>query len=275
MAEARPCRACGLAALQPAGSSPAQRAVCAHCGRCWEDGGYGPEVDTLACPGCPRRGTCEACPTWLCESLSRRHVLRDGEEILIRPLLYGDRFEMATAFFDLSLQSRQRRFFQAPDELDADDLEYLTNLDYRDHFACAALLVDGPVPRGVGVGRYRREAANPAVAEVAVTVLDEFQRRGIGTLLTRTLGEVAVDNGIRTFVNYVLWGNDQAIELLAGEGARVTPDEPGVARIEIDLPVPDAEVDDSFLHRILGTLSALMKRSGADALAATSPRREG
>ena len=33
----------------------------------------------LACPGCTRRGDCESCPTWLVESLPRRHVLADGD----------------------------------------------------------------------------------------------------------------------------------------------------------------------------------------------------
>jgi GNAT superfamily N-acetyltransferase len=257
---ARTCRACGSHDLQPAGMPQSPRAVCAHCGRCWEDGGDGVEVDTLACPGCPRRGTCESCPTWLVESMTRRHVLRDGGEVVIRPLLFGDRFELAARFFELSPRSRRLRFFNAPDELDAADLEYLTNLDYRNHFACGALLVDGAVPRGVGVARYLREVADPTVAEVAVTVIDDQQRRGIGTLLTRTLGEVAVDNGIRTFVSYVQWDNAAAVELLTEDGARVTPAEPGIARVELDLPAEVDERADPYLHRILARFASFAAR---------------
>jgi hypothetical protein len=98
MGDGRNCPACRSDDLQAPVPPPVRRAVCGHCGRCWEVGGRGAEVDTLTCPGCSRRGTCEACPTPLAESLTRRHLLGDGEEVEIRPLRYGDRFELATAF---------------------------------------------------------------------------------------------------------------------------------------------------------------------------------
>jgi GNAT superfamily N-acetyltransferase len=37
--------------------------------------------------------------------------------------------------------------------------------------------------RGVGIARYIRDAEDPQAAEVAVTVLDHWQRRGLGTEL--------------------------------------------------------------------------------------------
>ena len=124
MDDARTCQACGSPDLQPAGWPPGWRAVCAHCGRCWQDGGDGPEVDTIACPGCARRGTCESCATWLAESLTRHHLLPDGGEVVIRPLLYGDRFELAARFGDLSVRSRRFRFLRSHEELDeAEDLD--------------------------------------------------------------------------------------------------------------------------------------------------------
>jgi GNAT superfamily N-acetyltransferase len=181
-------------------------------------------------------------------------VLRDGATVLIRPLLYGDRFELAAAFRRLSPDSLRHRFLNAPEELDDDVLEYLTNLDYRDHFALGAQLEGGRVPEGVGVARFRRDEDDPTVAEVAVIVADAHQRRGIGTLLVRSLGEAAVDRGVRTFVSYVHWDNMGAIELL-GVGARVTAAEPGVARIELDLLGPGSRRPDSRLRRVFATLA--------------------
>ena len=256
MADVRTCLACSSTDLQPAGP-PTRRAVCGHCGRCWESEGDGPEVDVLACPGCARRGVCEARPTWLSESLTYRHVLRDGGEVAIRPLVYGDRFELALGFTELSLRSRELRFFQPPEALGHDELEYLTNLDYQNHFAFAVVLLDGPAPKGIAVGRYLRDQTDPTTAEVAVTVMDEHQRRGVGTLLTRALGRVAAERGIRRFVSYVQWSNDLAVDGLTREGARVIPAEPGIARIEIDLPLPKADAADSFVRRVLGTVGDL------------------
>lgn len=256
MASDRTCPSCGSTDLQPAGP-PTRRAVCVRCGRCWEDEGNGALVDALTCPGCALRGACEACPTWVAESLTTRHVLADGAELLIRPLVYGDRFELATGFTELSLRTRQLRFLQAHEALDADELEYLTNIDYENHFAFAAVLLGGPTPKGIGVGRYLRDREDPTVAEVAVTVMDDHQRRGVGTLLTRALGEVATARGIRTFVSYVRWGNDLAMDGLVREGARVTSAEPGIARVEVDLPSPVAELPETLVRRILGGIGAI------------------
>lgn len=265
----RACPTCGSTSLLPAGP-PGSRVVCARCGHCREDGGAGAEVDTLACPGCPQQDACRSCPTWLADSMTRRHELPDGQEVLVRPLLYSDRSKLAAGFAALSRRSRRLRFFDAPDELDSDDLEYLTNIDYEDHFACVALLPDEPTPdgagagsvpgTGVGVGRYIREEGDPTVAEVAVTVVDEYQRRGIGTLLTRTLSDVAVGKGIRTFVNYVQWENRGAIDRLVAEGARVAPSEPGVARVELDLPRTPEELPDTYLHRLLGAFASCLAK---------------
>lgn len=184
-------------------------------------------------------------------------MLADGGEVLIRPLVYSDRFALATTFTELSLRTRQLRFLQSHEELGADELEFLTNIDYENHFAFAAILVSDPMPKGIGVGRYLRDRDDPTVAEIAVTVMDEHQRRGVGTLLTRALGEVAADRGIRKFVNYVRWGNDQAMDGLVREGARVTAAEPGIARVELDVPGHVADVPDTRVRHVLARIGAL------------------
>jgi RimJ/RimL family protein N-acetyltransferase len=201
--------------------------------------------------------------------MTSRHVLADGTAVVIRPLLHSDRFELAAAYTGLSAHSRRLRFFAAPDELEPDDLEYLTSIDYHSHFAFAAFLVDGPWPRGIGVARYVRDPAEPTAAEVAVTVTDAYQHRGLGTLLMRRLTETAITNGVHTFVSYVLWENTAAIALLTEQGARALPSEPGVARIELDLPNRRAALADSYLHHILRTFADAVRdvigRPGVDA----------
>jgi hypothetical protein len=183
---------------------------------------------------------------------TERHVLADGTSVVVRPLLYGDRFELAARFQELSARSRRLRFLNAPESLDREDVEYLTNIDHEDHVALAAFVDEGgPVPVGVGVARYIRDADDPTAAEVAVTVVDAYQRRGLGTLLTRILAGVAAGKGIRTFVSYVLWENTTVLDLLADEGARIASAEPGIARVEVDVPAQREQLHDSSLRRIL------------------------
>jgi GNAT superfamily N-acetyltransferase len=189
----------------------------------------------------------------LTETLGRHEELTDSTRVLLRPLLHGDRFELAMAYDQLSPHDRRLRFLAPIEALDEDDLEYLTNIDYHDHFAWGAFLEEGPWPRGVGVGRYIRDPEHPTVAEVAVTVTEPYQRRGLGTLLTRALADVALANGIGSFVSYVRWDNAVVIDLLTAQGATATPAEPGIARIELALPDTAAALED---HRVHGVLHA-------------------
>lgn len=227
--------------LAPAGFG---RVVCVRCGTCWEPRATGQEaVDILACPGCPARPLCESRPTWLVDERTRNEVLPDGAPVVIRPLLYSDRSELALGFAHLSPEARRRRFLVEMEDLSASDLEYLTNLDFHHHRAWAAFLPSEPDCPGVGVARWVRERANPAMAEAAVTVLDEYQARGIGRLLLEVVAEDAASRGIGTLVAYVWWDNDAILEPLRAMGARITADEPGVARVEVDLPGPNGNGD--------------------------------
>ncbi|MFI5042045.1 MAG: GNAT family N-acetyltransferase [Acidimicrobiales bacterium] len=238
------CPSCGEPSLEPAGDGRWPRRVCGHCGSCWEATSAGEgggrhagmrEVDSIACPGCTRRGVCESRPTWLAASLASNHTLKDGTKVLIRPLLYSDREQLAVRFHQLSHDSRRLRFLSAPEDLTDEDLEYLTNLDYHDHFALAAFAADEPGAPGIAVGRYIRTTGDPTVAEAAVTVMDRYQRRGLGTLLVRLLAEAAEPDGVTTFVAFVSWDNADALEALRRFGALITAEEPGIARVELDL----------------------------------------
>ena len=190
----------------------------------------------MACPGCRQRPVCESRPTALVDEMSSSHQLVDGTPVLVRPLLYSDRYQLAESYRHLTGESRRLRFFSAHKELSDGELEYLTNIDYDNHFAWAAFAVDAPEDRGVGVARYIREPVRTTLAEAAVTVLDAYQRRGLGTLLLQLLADQAQRNGITTLVSYVLWDNLEVLDSLSDAGALVQPDEPGIARVEIDLP---------------------------------------
>ena len=193
----------------------------------------------MACPGCHQRVVCESRPTALVDAMSSVHELADGTRIRVRPLLYADRYELAEGYQHLSGESRRLRFFSPPRALSDGDVEYLTNIDYIDHFAWAAFAIDAPGSPGVGVARYIRDRAQATHAECAVTVLDTYQNRGLGTLLLLLLADQAQRNGITTFVSYVLWDNQQVLDGLTAAGARIGPEEPGVARVEMDIPAAE------------------------------------
>jgi RimJ/RimL family protein N-acetyltransferase len=141
-----------------------------------------------------------------------RAMLRDGLDVLIRPVRDDDAALLADGFDRLGAQSRRFRFLTAKNHLSPSELRYLTDIDHHDHEALGALTpVDG---RGLGVARYIRAAADPQAAEVAVTIVDEWQGRGLGSELLMRLTDRALEEGIRRFTALVAADNQAVIALL-------------------------------------------------------------
>ena len=159
-------------------------------------------------------------------------TLRDGAEVVVRPIEPDDRDALVAAFERLSDESRYRRFLGPVERLGPSMLSYLTEVDHRDHEALAAFEPGGDL---VGVGRYVREG-DGSTAEAAVTVADDWQSRGLGTALTALLAERALDEGISTFTASMLAQNRDMLELLGSVGSvRVTAREGGTIEVEVAL----------------------------------------
>jgi GNAT superfamily N-acetyltransferase len=132
-------------------------------------------------------------------------ALRDGSRIRIRQGQAADRALLQRGFARLSADSRYRRFLSPISELSEATVRYLTEIDHHDHEAIVAL--DEQTGEGVGVARYVRNPERPEVAEVAVTVIDDWQQRGLRTLLLDVLGARAREEGITRFTALMLATN--------------------------------------------------------------------
>ena len=165
-------------------------------------------------------------------------VLRDGSTVMIRPVRPVDAQLLADGFARLSARSRRLRFLTPKTELSPAELRYFTDVDHHDHEALGALNhADG---RGVGIARYVRDADDPQAAEIAVTIIDDWQGRGLGTELVAQLSERARAEGIRRFTALVAAGNPATAGLLRNVRADLVRREPGALRYEIILG-PEAE----------------------------------
>jgi GNAT superfamily N-acetyltransferase len=183
------------------------------------------------------------------DTLPRTAELRDGSQIVIRPIRPDDKGAIQDGFERLSPESRYRRFFAPLEELSGRDLRYLTEVDHRDHEALIAF--DRPTGTPVGVARYIR-SDDPAEAEVAVTVVDDWQGRGAATALLEGLVERARDEGVERFVALVLSENRDALELFAHLAPDVQRHRSASGNVELifDLPEP-GRVSESLLGRAL------------------------
>jgi len=162
--------------------------------------------------------------------------LRDGSEILVRPMKSPDKGLLKAAFERLSPESRYRRFFSPLRHLTEVQLAYFTEVDHHDHEALVALTPGGEM---VGVARFIRLADRPEAAEVAVTVADDWHGRGVATELLHRLVARARELGIDRFTASCLTDNRTVIEVLEQLGVtRLEHPEAGVTGLEIDLSEP-------------------------------------
>jgi GNAT superfamily N-acetyltransferase len=146
--------------------------------------------------------------------------LRDGADILVRPVEPGDRHEIQVGFRRLSATSRLRTLHRPAASLTADQLAELTDVDHESHEVLIAL--DPATGECVGAARFARAADAPAQAEFTCTVADRWQRRGVGTALVERLAQRARAAGIERFTTVILEGDEPARRLLRDTAREVS-----------------------------------------------------
>jgi len=171
-----------------------------------------------------------------CRPPSRRRTitLRDGARATLRPIAPEDKPLIAATFERRSEESRYRRFFTTKNELSAAELAYLVDVDHTDHEAIIA--IDPSNGEALGVARYIRFKDDAEVAEVAVTVADDWQRRGLGRALLDRWTYHARREGVRRFSALVQGDNPGALGLREGVGDTRQQRDSGVVELVIELP---------------------------------------
>jgi acetyltransferase len=134
---------------------------------------------------------------------------RDGGIITLSPLMESDREFIVGGLEELSLESRFSRFGQGVSSLSERELDYLSSVDQRSHVAWGAA-VEGEI---AGVGRYIVSSPGEC-AEFAITVIDAFQRRGVGLALFRALVAVAGHDGIDELCFEAQEGNEAVLGIM-------------------------------------------------------------
>lgn len=162
--------------------------------------------------------------------------LGDGTDIALRPIFPGDANLLAAAFARLSPQSRYRRFLSPVPRLTDSMLAFLTAVDGVDHRAFGALVDEAATgPVGAGVVRWVRTTPDPVVADLAVTVIDDYQGRGLGGLLLDVAVLDAFAHGVERFEGLVLGENISSRRMLTRGGATLRPEGSGVMAYTLPL----------------------------------------
>ncbi|OBI43817.1 acetyltransferase [Mycobacterium kyorinense] len=158
----------------------------------------------------------------------------DGTELLLRPVLPGDSERTMQGHVRFSSETLYRRFM-SPRLPSRGLMDYLAEVDYVDHFVWVITDADG---YPVADARFVRNDGNPAVAEIAFTVADAYQGRGIGTFLIAALSVAAYVDGVEKFTARVLADNVPMRTIIDRYGAFWERDDVGVVTTVIDVPDP-------------------------------------
>jgi GNAT superfamily N-acetyltransferase len=187
-------------------------------------------------------------------------ALRDGSHVRVRQGHRSDKELLLRGFERLGPESRYRRFLAPMPQLSGATVRYLTEVDHHDHEAIVALDETG---EGIAVVRYVRGPERPDAAEFAVTVIDDWQRRGLGTLLLEVISARAREDGITTLTALMLGSNQEMMEVLNSLGpVRIVDRDPGTVEIEMPIPVVGLSPALSKLLRIAARTDAAVALAG-------------
>jgi RimJ/RimL family protein N-acetyltransferase len=140
--------------------------------------------------------------------------LPDGASILIRPIRADDKRFLEDGLRQLSDESVHRRFLSPKRSFSRAELRYLTEVDGRDHVALVAEYPGEPVRRLIAVGRFIRHSHDRDAAEAAITVADDWQGRGVGSLIAERLATEARYAGVDRFTATMASDNVAAHKLM-------------------------------------------------------------
>lgn len=168
-------------------------------------------------------------------------TLKDGTQVTIRAIRPDDADHLKDTFDHLSMETIYLRFLSFKKELPDEEARYLATVDYTTRMAFVAVCQKKGRDIVVGVARYALlDIEHPQTAESAVVVQDEYQGRGIGTLLLKRLLTYAKAKGVRHLRGFMQLGNNRMVDLVKNSGlpykTRIVD---GLWEVEIELGVAE------------------------------------
>ncbi|MHA1961996.1 MAG: GNAT family N-acetyltransferase [Candidatus Thorarchaeota archaeon] len=162
-------------------------------------------------------------------------TLKDGTPILVRLYEPHDSEEIYAGLRKLSDSSTYLRFMTGLSSLPDERLVELKKIDHEHHLAICAFDLSKDPMVGMGIARYVRTEDDAQIAEAAVTVLDEYQNKGLGTELLYLLTKLASEKGIDHLRAHVLSTNKPILAIARSAGGRISHYEGQV--LQVDWPV--------------------------------------
>jgi GNAT superfamily N-acetyltransferase len=174
-----------------------------------------------------------------------------GRTVTIRPMCHADAALEQEFVRGLSAESRHYRFLGAVRELTPEEVRQFCDIDGHRSMAFVALVREEAGATIIGVSRYAPNA-DSAAREIAITVADAWQNKGIGTRLARALIQHAREHGIRKLYSIDLSDNTHMRMLAADLGMKMSPDPDDAHQVVYSLNLADLPVS-AASHAVTST----------------------
>ncbi len=178
-------------------------------------------------------------------------TLSDGRKVEIRAQRPEDREALHEAVQRASPDTLYHRFFAVKRTFSEQEVHFFLDIDFVNHVALVAVEKEDGEPKIVGGCRY--VVVEPGRAEVAFSVVDDYQKRGLGTALMRHIAAIGREAGVRELVAEVLSDNAPMLKVFEQSGLTVTMKRDGtVVHVSMSYPphaAPDAELERPLTSR--------------------------
>ncbi len=154
------------------------------------------------------------------QELEKSETLKDGTQISFRPVKPTDETALSEMLYSLSPTSVRTRYMSQTMRFPHKDLQKLTNIDYEQNLAIVGTVPGVSEEEIVAIAQYFLDPKTQA-AEVAFVVQDEWQQKGMGTLLLRYLTQIAKQRGVKKFYAKVLPVNKAMLAVFYNSGYQV------------------------------------------------------
>lgn len=167
----------------------------------------------------------------------RRARIKTGDEVTVRPIRVTDEEVLQDLFYRLSDESTYRRFMCYKKAHPHEEMQRLVALDYDHSFGLIVSRHEGADEEILAVARYDVDPATN-LADIAFVVRDEWQGRGIATLLMQRMCEIASRRGLRGFTADVLADNRPMLSVFQRSGLAIRSKREGnTVHLVLEFPV--------------------------------------
>ena len=173
-------------------------------------------------------------------------TLSDGRKVEIRAQRPDDREGLRAAVHRASAETLYHRFFAVKHELSEKEAHFFLDIDFVNHVALVALAGENGRPAIIGGCRYVVVA--PGRAEVAFSVIDDYQKKGLGAALMRHIAAIGRQAGLEELVAEVLSDNAPMLRVFERSGLALTARHEG-AVVHVSMRYPGPAEQDAELER--------------------------